>query len=101
MALGIWPRAAHAWWWSSTYTATDYPIVLAHGAAGFDDLFGVYDYFYAIPADLASDGATVFVTQVPAFGSTAARGEVLRDQIEDILALTGEAKVNLIGHSHG
>ncbi|MEN0067747.1 MAG: triacylglycerol lipase [Myxococcota bacterium] len=102
LAVGLTlPVAAQAWWWNSTYTETEYPIVLAHGAAGFDELFGVYEYFYGIPSDLEGDGATVFVTQVPAFGSTELRGEALLDEVEDILALTGASKVNLIGHSHG
>lgn len=80
---------------------TKYPIVLAHGLAGFDELFGVFEYFFGIPSELRGKGATVFVTQVSAFQSTAARGEQLIDQIETIAAITGKPKVNLIGHSHG
>ncbi len=30
---------------TDNYTATKYPIVLCHGMAGFDSLFGVMDYF--------------------------------------------------------
>ena len=96
------PADAHAWWWSpSTYTKTKYPIVLAHGMSGFDQLFGVVDYFYGIPSDLRSDGATVYVTQVSAFGQTELRGEQLLDQVEYIAAASGKGKVHLIGHSHG
>lgn len=80
---------------------TRYPIVLAHGLAGFDELFGVFEYFFGIPNALRDRGATVFVTQVSAFNSTAARGEQLLDQVETIVAITGKPKVNLIGHSHG
>ena len=80
---------------------TKYPIVLAHGMAGFDQLFGVFEYFFGIPSELRSKGATVYVTQVSQFNSTAARGEQLIDQIETIVAITGKSKVNLIGHSHG
>lgn len=83
------------------YTQTRYPIVLCHGMAGFDRLFGVLDYWYAIPSDLRSGGARVFVTQVSSFNSTEARGEQLLTQVKQIIALTGAAKVNLIGHSHG
>ncbi|MCC6132389.1 MAG: triacylglycerol lipase [Acidobacteria bacterium] len=83
------------------YTQTRYPIVLCHGMAGFDRLFGVLDYWYAIPSDLRSGGARVFVTQVSSFNSTEARGEQLLNQVKQIIALTGAAKVNLIGHSHG
>jgi len=85
----------------SSYTKTQYPIVLCHGMAGFDSLFGVLDYFYGIESALTSGGARVYITQVPAFDSTEARGEALLAQIEDLVARTGDAKVNLIGHSHG
>jgi triacylglycerol lipase len=84
-----------------TYTKTKYPIVLAHGLGGFDELFGVYDYWYGIPSSLADGGATVFVTQVSPLNSPQARGEQLIDQIETITAITGKPKVNLIGHSQG
>lgn len=95
-SLGL-SATAHA----GTYTATKHPIVLAHGMAGFDTLFGIYDYWHAIPAALSQDGAKVFVTEVPQFNSTEARGEALLAQVEEILAVTGATKVNLIGHSHG
>lgn len=83
------------------YTKTKYPIVLAHGLSGFDQLFGVYDYWFGIPGALRDGGAKVFVTTVSQFNSTEARGEQLIDQIEQIVAITGKPKVNLIGHSHG
>lgn len=93
---------AQAWcWWNCNYAKTKYPIVLAHGAAGFDELFGVLEYWYGIPNTLRDKGATVFVTEVSQLNSTEARGEQLIDQIETITAITGKAKVNLIGHSHG
>lgn len=84
-----------------TYTKTKYPIVLCHGMAGFDSLFGVVDYFHGIAETLRADGADVHVTHVPAFSSSEQRGEALLEQIEDIVAKTGKAKVNLVGHSHG
>jgi triacylglycerol lipase len=86
---------------ASTFTKTRYPIVLAHGLSGFRQLFGVVDYFFDIPSDLRSGGATVFITQVSAFGSAEQRGEQLLQQIEFIAASTGAGKVNLIGHSEG
>ncbi|MGR6872491.1 lipase family alpha/beta hydrolase [Pseudomonas sp. HK3] len=96
---------SHAWFWDSwfqpsNYTKTKYPIVLAHGLLGFDQLLGV-DYWYKIPQDLRSDGATVYVTQVSNTNYTEVRGEQLISQIENILAVDGASKVNLIGHSHG
>ena len=82
------------------YTETKYPIVLAHGLFGFDDILGV-DYWYKIPEMLQEDGAQVFITQVAAANSPEIRGEQLIPQIEEILAITGAEKVNLMGHSHG
>src|SRR5262245_14390617 len=86
---------------TDSYTHTQYPIVLCHGMAGFDSLFGVVDYFYGIESALESGGATVYVTHVPAFDATEARGEELLAEVEDIVARSGAKKVNLIGHSHG
>lgn len=83
------------------YTQTRYPIVLAHGMAGFNALFGVVDYWYGIPSDLASGGARVYVTSVSSFNSSEARGEQLLAQVQRIVAITGAGKVNLVGHSHG
>lgn len=94
--------SASAWcWWNCNTAKTKYPIVLAHGMAGFDELFGVYEYWYGIPNALEDKGATVYVTSVSQFNTSQARGEQLIDQIETITAITGKAKVNLIGHSHG
>ncbi len=97
-ALALLPlQSAHA---AGSYTQTRYPIVLVHGLFGFDSALGV-DYFYGIPGALRSDGAKVYVAQVSAANSTEVRGEQLLAQVKNILALTGAAKVNLIGHSHG
>jgi triacylglycerol lipase len=84
-----------------TYAQTKYPIVLAHGMSGFDELFGVLEYWYGIPDALRQGGAQVFVTEVSAFNDTTVRGEQLLAQVEEIIAITGAQKVNLIGHSHG
>lgn len=94
------PSHAFFSFFKSSYTKTKYPIVLAHGMAGFDNI-GPLDYWYQIPSDLEKDGARVFVTQVSSFQSSEFRGEQLLQQVEEILAITGAAKVNLIGHSHG
>lgn len=102
LLLGPGVTDAGAWcWWNCNYAKTKYPIVLAHGAAGFDELFGVYEYFYGIPNYLEDKNATVFTTEVSQLNSTEVRGEQLIDQIEVITAITGKSKVNLIGHSHG
>lgn len=84
----------------SSYAQTKYPIVLAHGMAGFSKI-GPVDYWYGIPADLTANGGRVYVTQVASFQSSEVRGEQLLQQVQTILAITGAGKVNLIGHSHG
>ncbi|KHF78787.1 Lipase precursor [Acinetobacter sp. neg1] len=88
----------------SNYAETKYPIVFNHGMFGFTHLgpsaFGM-DYFYQILPDLARNGATVYATQVSPLESTEVRGEELLQQVDQVLALTGKSKVNLIGHSHG
>jgi triacylglycerol lipase len=99
--LGTSARASAFCIFNCTYTKTKYPIVLEHGLAGFDELFGVYSYWFGIVGELEDGGATVFTTTVSQLNSTEARGEQLIDQIETITALTGKPKVNLIGHSHG
>lgn len=91
------PTDAHA----SGYTQTQYPIVLAHGMSGFDSLFGVVDYWPGIVGALEQGGAAVFVTEVSQFHQTEVRGEQLLAQVEEIVAITGQPKVNLVGHSHG
>lgn len=82
------------------YTTTKYPIVLVHGLFGFDSLAGV-DYWYGMPGALRDGGAKVYVAQVSAANSSEVRGEQLLAQVKQILAASGAAKVNLIGHSHG
>ncbi|WP_457968736.1 lipase family alpha/beta hydrolase [Acinetobacter calcoaceticus] len=88
----------------SDYAKTKYPIVFNHGMFGFTQLgptaFGI-DYFYQVLPDLARNGATVYATQVSPLESTEVRGEQLLQQVDEVLALTGKPKVNLIGHSHG
>ncbi|HZX52838.1 triacylglycerol lipase [Pseudomonas sp. XK-1] len=91
----------HAFWFSSSgYTQTKYPVVLTHGMLGFDSILGV-DYWYGVPSALRRDGASVYVTEVSQLDTSEARGEQLLEQVEEIVAISGKAKVNLIGHSHG
>lgn len=86
---------------ASDYAKTRYPIVFAHGMFGFDNVAGIMDYWYQIPSDLRANGAQVYVTQVAGLDSSEARSEQFLRQVEDILALSGAAKVNVVGHSHG
>ncbi len=113
LSMGLWSSlSAHAGltqqvkanYVSSSYTKTKYPIVLTHGMSGFSrigtDAFGL-DYWYQIAPDLARNGGNVWTTRVSPFNTTEVRGEQLLQQVEEVLALTGQTKVNLIGHSHG
>lgn len=83
------------------YTRTRYPVVLVHGLFGFDELGGVYDYWYGIPSQLRSGGATVFVANVSSANSSELRGEQLISYLETLKATYGYTKFNLVGHSHG
>jgi triacylglycerol lipase len=82
-----------------------FPIVLMHGMGGFNELENLpvtVSYFNGIQADLEAQGVkNVFVTLAPPFDTSEHRAIALRPQIESILAKTGAAKVNLIGHSQG
>lgn len=98
--LSVLAAPAQAWWFNKNYTQTKYPIVLVHGLFGFDSI-GPMDYWHRIPSELRKDGAEVYVAQVAAGNSTEVRGEQLLQQVEDIIAISGKAKVHLIGHSHG
>lgn len=94
-------ESVFTWFWEkSSYAKTRYPIVFAHGMAGFSKI-GPLDYWYGIPQDLSKNGANVYVTQVASFNSSESRGEELLKQVQMILAISGAPKVNLIGHSHG
>jgi triacylglycerol lipase len=96
------PAAACWYWWQGcSYTKTQYPIVLEHGLGGFDELFGVYDYWYGIPEAVRDGGAYVYVASTSPFNSSVERGEQLLAQVQQVLAITGKTKVNLIGHSQG
>lgn len=89
----------------SNYAATQYPLVMVHGfGLGFSrigtQMLGL-DYWYQILPDLARNGATVYAAEMSVVEFTEVRGEQLLQQVDEVIALTGKKKVNLIGHSHG
>jgi triacylglycerol lipase len=49
---------------TSNYSQTKYPLVMAHGMAGFTAIGGLSlgQYFYGINSDLTANGARVFAT---------------------------------------
>lgn len=88
----------------SSYAKTKYPLVFAHGMGGWiragTDELGV-DYWYQILPDIARNGGNAWATRVSPFNSSEVRGEQLLKQVDEIIAITGKPKVNLLGHSHG
>jgi triacylglycerol lipase len=88
-------------YFTSTYTQTKYPIVMAHGLGGFTSLFGVIDYFNGIPGELVKGGSQVYTTKTSAVNNSEVRGEQLLQQVKTIRAISGQSKVNLFGHSQG
>jgi triacylglycerol lipase len=89
---------------SPSGSGAPYPIVFMHGMSGFGRLqvgpVGV-TYFDGVVEDLTKRGESVFVTVVPPFDTSEERAKALATQIDTILARTGKAKVNLVGHSQG
>ncbi|MBA2058410.1 MAG: triacylglycerol lipase [Psychrobacter cryohalolentis] len=88
-------------YFTSDHTKTKYPVVLAHGMAGFTKMFGLVDYFYGIPETLMSGGSQVYTTKTSSFNNSEIRGEQLLQKIKTISAISGSPKVNLLGHSQG
>jgi triacylglycerol lipase len=82
-----------------------FPIVLMHGMGGFNQLENLpltVSYFNGVQADLEAEGEKqVFVTVAPPFNTSEERAAALMPQLLQILAQTGAAKLNLIGHSQG
>lgn len=94
---------AHAGWFDKpepSFAKTKYPIVMVGGAFAFDSAMGI-DYWYGITDALREQGAEVYVTNLSSAELNEVRGEELVYDIEQILALTGADKVNLIAHSQG
>ncbi|MDA8404322.1 MAG: alpha/beta fold hydrolase [Desulfobacteraceae bacterium] len=87
---------------SSSYTCdTKYPIVLAHGMGASAEILGIVDYWWGIPDALKNEGARVYVTSVNGMDSTRNKAIDFKNQFLQIKAITGAAKLNIIGHSHG
>lgn len=81
-----------------------YPIVLIHGMAGFGRLeVGpvAVTYFKDVVTELTKEGEAVYATIAPPYDTSEVRAAAIAKQIDDILARTGKAKVNLVGHSQG
>jgi len=97
-------------------TKTKYPVILAHGMAGWDSLLGI-DYFGDEWGTFALDGCSLLeingcndwvpgdqkaeAFQVTSFGTSELRGTQLADQVESYMAAQGAQYINLVGHSQG
>ncbi len=77
-----------------------YPIVLVHGMAGFKNI-GPLEYFCGIPEALRGAGHDVYVSKADPINDSEVRGQQVLAFVQGVLAQTGKAKVNLIGHSQG
>jgi triacylglycerol esterase/lipase EstA (alpha/beta hydrolase family) len=76
------------------------PILLLHGAAGFDQI-GPLEYYYDVADTLADDGHDVFTTQVDPLQTIDVRAAQLTEQLDAVLAETGAERVHLVAHSQG
>lgn len=84
----------------SDYAKTRYPIVISPSGGAFTKIGPLYS-FHRIPQDLQKHGATVFLPNLTSINTPEVRGEQLLDYVDEVLAITGAEKVNLIGHSLG
>ena len=96
--------------------ATKRPIVLVHGAAGFDDVLG-FDYWgndwgsYVLdpcdaPLEVACNPAVAttqrsYVASLASYQSSEPRGLALADAVESYLATTGAEQIHFVTHSQG
>ncbi len=78
---------------------TRYPILMVHGVFFRD--FKYFNYWGRIPKELETHGASIFYGNHQSAASVADSGRELACRIQEIIAKTGSAKVNIIAHSKG
>jgi triacylglycerol lipase len=83
------------------YTATRYPIVLMPGILGFEKLLGVVEYFPGIAEAMSTGGANVFIVYGSKANSSEVRASQIIPQLDEIKAITGADRLNLVCHSQG
>ena len=77
-----------------------FPVVLAHGFLGFDEIevgSSKHVYFRGIGAHLEKIGARVYTPRVPPASSVAARAQ----RLADLIRALPEPRVNIVAHSMG
>ena len=79
--------------------ATKYPILLVHGVFFRDTKY--FNYWGRIPDELKANGATIFYGNHHSASSVADSAAELKSRIVEILAETGDEKLNIIAHSKG
>ena len=79
---------------------TKYPIIFVHGIGYKDNIF-IKKYWGNIPKNIKKNGATVFVSNIDAFGTIENNSKQLQAEILQIIEQTGLEKVNIIAHSKG
>ncbi|MFO1527483.1 MAG: acetyltransferase [Turneriella sp.] len=101
---------------SAAAQKTTYPVVFAHGMAGFDDILGYsywgddYGVFVGDPCDEflevtcngnISSSQKAYQTSTYPFQSSEVRGLDIANQIESYMTSQGVSYINLVGHSQG
>jgi triacylglycerol lipase len=94
---------------------TTYPVVFAHGMAGFDDILG-YDYWGDDYGVFVGNGCSLlevfcnvdvsgsqqaYQSSVVPLHNSEVRGSELANDVEGFMVSAGKGYVNLIGHSQG
>ena len=79
---------------------TDYPIILAHGMAGFDS-FLILEYWGGVQKHLRDAGFAVYTSVVEPLNGSDVRGAQLAAYVDRVLECTCSERVNIIAHSQG
>lgn len=80
---------------------TRFPIALMHGFFGFENYFGLTEYWNGIVDPMLDLGTEVFTPFADAINNPVNRANQQLDNLEAIYEETGARKLNLIGHSQG
>ncbi len=79
---------------------TKYPIILAHGMAGFDE-FSFLQYWGGVEERLRSEGFAVYTAVVDPMNGSDIRAGQLALFVDRVLTCTCSEKANIIAHSQG
>lgn len=100
----------------ATVRKTTYPVVFAHGLAGWDNILGAFYFgdnngnFVGDPCDETlevlcngglNSGQKAYAASVTPFQSSEVRGTQLADRIQSYMTTQGVSYVNIVGHSQG